>query len=551
MGVADTVYTQKTLDLSDTYVIGLDTNIVGLSVKDPIGQTPGAAGDGVTNDYLAIYNAQQRAIALGVGLYFPPGRYNYGTGLTFTVPVTFAPGAVLAPTTAYQTTFNAPINALPVQIFSSTLASAQYVSINGLTPFVYAEWFGALGNGSTDDSTAINAALACISSGGIVQLLARPYKIASTLNFANHSTVLQGKAIGPSPYDGSGVKGTQIIGTNGVNGIAIASLQYCEIRELGLALATGATSACVGITFTGTLQTKIDKVRVTNYATGIQAVGQNTDSSIDRSYVASVGVTTAQVVGIEINGSAGQNQTIYVSRCISAHSSFTGTALSYWVHGTKINDTYFDDCEADFSTWGFYIDGSSATAGYAADIHLRGCVADTIGTGGFYIYLPLNQGGVEISNGWVAAGVYGIFADVASQNLRVTGMQCYGQTSTGIYTKGPGAIISNNQIYYAQSNGIVVNGANCTIQGNMFISNAASPSVDCINVLTGSDHTSIMGNCVNGNGVAGAFNIGIAIAGGADYCNVIGNCMNSTTVTTPYNLNLGSNTHTYQAGTTA
>jgi parallel beta-helix repeat protein len=565
MGIADTVNTQKTLDLSDTYVIGLDTNIVGFSVKDPIGQTPGAAGDGVTNDYLAIYNAQQRAIALGVGLYFPPGRYNYGTSLTFSVSVTFAPGAVLAPTTAYQTTFNAPINALPVQIFSSTLASAQYVSINGLTPLVYAEWFGALGNGSTDDSTAINAALASNTQGGIIQLLARAYKIGSVLNFVNHSTTLQGSAVGPSPYDGGGglVKGTQILGASGVNGISVYNLEYPTIRNLGISLAVGASIASIGVVLASTFNAKILDVRVTNYGTGIQLNNANTDVYIDRVYAASTNATLATIVGIDINGTTSQNASVYISNTICAHSGYTGAAYGFWLHGTQIADAFFDQCEADTCTRGYFVDGSTATANYNMDIHMRGCIADSIPAGanfGFYI-LNLasagNGGALEIVNGWVSGGnasSIGVYVAGSSAHVRVSGMQLNGSTglAIGIYFQnGNGGIITDNVLLSCANTGIVVDAnPDTTIANNQGYGYGLAAMGYFIQLLTGSNRATIMGNVARGT-VAGAISTGIATPAGCDYCNVIGNCMDGNYVSTCYSLALGSNTHSYQAGTTA
>jgi hypothetical protein len=532
------------------------TQLGWYSVKDY-----GATGNGTTNDSTAV-NATVTAAATGTvgsttaGIYFPPGTYVL-SATTFSCPVWFAAGAVISGTA--NQTFTGPINAQPVPVFTTTGT----VKIDGHTPIVYAEWFGAVGNGTTDDSAAINAALTAITHGGVVRLLAKPYKISSAITFANNSTTLEGTTIGPSPYDSGGglVAGTQIIGTNGVNGISITGLDYATVQNLGLSLASGATTACIGIVAASNYQFKMIDVRVTNYSTGVQLNSANTDTYLERVFALSQNVTVSLVIGFDING-ATQNATVNISHCISAHQSFATNAYGFYLHGTQINDTFFDMCESDFCTYGFYVDGSSATANYNMDIHFRGCLADSLANGGvgFYIHnlaAAGNGGACEIVNGWVSggnAGSIGVYVDGSSARVRVSGMQVNGGTGMGIgiYVRnGSGSIVTDNTILNCSNSGIVCdNNVSSTIANNVGYGNAAASMGYFIQLLTGSTHVTIMGNCANAS-VAGGITTGIATPAGCDYCNIIGNCIASGAVTTPYSLALGSNTHSVQLGTTA
>jgi parallel beta-helix repeat protein len=533
------------------------TQLGWYSVKDY-----GATGNGTTNDSTAV-NATVTAAATGTvgstaaGIYFPPGTYVL-SATTFSCPVWFAAGAVISGTA--NQTFTGPINAQPVPVFTTTGT----ISINGATPMIYAEWFGAVGNGTTSDSLAINNALGAMTQGGILKLLAKAYKLTTTVTVAHHSTTIEGTSIGPSPYDGGGglVYGTQLVGTNGVNGISITNLEYPVIKNLGIALPIGATTACVGILAASTFNLKIVDVRVTNYSTEVRLNSGNTDCFLERIYAASTGVTVTPVVGFDISSATSQNPSVYISHCITAHTTFSGSAYGFWVHGVAIADLFLDMCEADSCTYCYYIDGSSSTALLNMDIHMRGCIADSFPTGGlgFYVYNLASSGNgaaLEIVNGWVSGGgtgSLGIYVAGSSARVRVSGMQVNGSTGLpiGIYAQNStGCMITENTVLNCVNSGIVVdNSPCCTISNNSGYAYNNGNMGFFIQLLTGSTHCSIMGNVANGSAV-GAITTGIATPAGCDYCNIIGNCIPSSVVTTTYSLALGSNTHSVQLGTTA
>lgn len=109
----------------------------------------------------------------------------------------------------------------------------------GSSSFVYVEQYGAVGNGTTDDAAAIQAA---INSGAReVRFDNKRYRIASTLNItskAGGGVKLKGKGRGESAV------GTQIIGeTSGLMVDATGS-QYVELEDI--ALKSGTTNKSTG-----------------------------------------------------------------------------------------------------------------------------------------------------------------------------------------------------------------------------------------------------------------------------------------------------------------
>ena len=142
----------------------------------------GLVGDGVTDNSAALVNANK----VGISLTFPSGVYAIAADITLTSALIFDSGAMLKPAAAITVTINAPVQAGPWQIFnisnSGVLITGTVQPVNNYNRLL-TEWFGALGNGTTDDTIAIQATAALAAASGYIgiQLLAKTYLITTTI----------------------------------------------------------------------------------------------------------------------------------------------------------------------------------------------------------------------------------------------------------------------------------------------------------------------------------------------------------------------------------
>ncbi len=118
-------------------------------------------------------------------LRIPAGAWAITSDLTIPANITVKveSGVVLNIATAKTLTINGSLDAGPYQIFSWTgSGKVKFASTSPQVNF-YPEWWGAVGDGVTDDIAAFNAAVACAynsSKGNII--LSRIYKLSDTLS---------------------------------------------------------------------------------------------------------------------------------------------------------------------------------------------------------------------------------------------------------------------------------------------------------------------------------------------------------------------------------
>jgi len=130
----------------------------------------GAVGDGATDDTAAI----QAANTAGWTVSIPVGTYKV-SNLTLDKNISFQDGAILSIDSGATLTINGGVEASESQQIFSGLGS-----VAGLQES-WVDWFGAVADGTTDDSTEINNAIQATS--GIVHFRkdAQGYKLASSI----------------------------------------------------------------------------------------------------------------------------------------------------------------------------------------------------------------------------------------------------------------------------------------------------------------------------------------------------------------------------------
>jgi hypothetical protein len=116
------------------------------------------------------------------------GSYTISTGTSVDVDLYVPEGVLYSVASGTTLEIDADFNAGLYQVFSGPGA------ITGLTK-AYPEWFGAVRDGSTDDTTAIQAALDSLTSGGILYFSAGTYSFTN-LTITNAGVTLQGSGWG-------------------------------------------------------------------------------------------------------------------------------------------------------------------------------------------------------------------------------------------------------------------------------------------------------------------------------------------------------------------
>lgn len=259
----------------------------------------GAVGDGATDDSTAFTNAQTAAASSRAWVFVSPGTYRIATPPNggYTAPFFFAAGGQLWPDAGKVLEFAGAVQAPITRLF----AGSGSIVFNYDT-LVRPEWWGAVADGATDDSAAIQAAISSLSSGGVVELRARSYAIATYLRVtSSHVTIC-----------GVGQNATQLIVTNGLgSGIAVlgstinqnyTQVSNCRVANLSV-VKKNPDNGGAGIELYYTAVARIENVQVSGFLNGI-SLRRATNTQIDRALVTAAG-PLSNFVGFSIDGSPG------------------------------------------------------------------------------------------------------------------------------------------------------------------------------------------------------------------------------------------------------
>lgn len=341
------------------------TNPIAVGNNDPrLGSyinviTYGATGDDSTNNTTAFTNAQTAAAVTGAALYIPVGTFRLTGGFAFTSPVVFAPGASIVKHAGGSISFAKTITADAFQHFASTSTISVTFGASATMPILM-EWFGALGDDSTDNSAAIAA---CVTAAGtrLIQLLNAIYRFSTgqtlPVNMAGYGPASALRYLGngaaftyanQGTNDNLSLSNLKII-ANAVGCthlLKLTSLTVGRLENLSLFCQGGSVSTAA-VEFIGTGGTPTQDVDVENCFIS-SAVGDGIKSS------GSAGINGTRVSGGRIQGCTGKginipglqsNNGVKISG-VTIEGNAGGQIYADVLRGSSITDNYFEPSAA-------------------------------------------------------------------------------------------------------------------------------------------------------------------------------------------------------------
>jgi len=483
-------------------------------------------GGGYTN---VTGSASETTVALintacGTGTYYATTPLSIATGGTINCRVQFSKAGLW--TGSVSITFAKGITETdaPAQHFSSGLTITLPQQTKQFT------WWGAVGDGTTDDHAAIQACL----NAGPGECVGGPlvYSVGtSTLTITTPNTGIAGVAI-PTYATGITTTPTVIKSTSAtatildMHGSGSGSEIYGNtIHNITFARSTtpSGTAKNLDIEYTGMLN--INNVWSNDGIYGFYFVDPR-NATIYNNW-ANFGFngfneTTGSVFGFEFFSPTGVG---YFSPSIRNNVAQINTGVLATAYGFHFDGDLMSDINADQNTafrmsYGLYVDGSGTGGGFhMSDFHFNNSTFDTIsGACVFATGLnPTNEASVEISGGWceASAGNYGIDIE-SSQGVSINNWQIYptgGMLNSMILLHSSGRITVNGNhtfggyaSFHNPSQSLVLDGSSGnTVTGNSFTINSSSnicnvelKNTSTVNAISGN---AFLGGSAGSNGI--------------------------------------------------
>lgn len=250
-----------------------------------------------------------------------------------------------------------------------------------LAGYVTPQDYGAVGNGSTDDTVAINSALAAVSANGSTILFPSgyTYKITSTLVPTVNGTIIQGQGWGSQIlYDGT-VATTAIAPTGNIR---------CFLRDIRISQ-SNATHAGTTLDWSGCNTSVIEKVMIDGGGSGV-----------------------SPSIGIKMNASTCHYNVVRDCRVGYGGTSSQGIVIEGTAHANTIDNTRFLAQSDDVNSSGVYITNAHSTTLIRPDVESAAGNGIWLDTGAnstmiYNAYCDTNNINLKISSGVIAPTVSG------------------------------------------------------------------------------------------------------------------------------------------------
>jgi hypothetical protein len=299
--------------------------------------------------------------------------------------------------------------------------------------FFNVKQYGALGNGTTDDTAAVQAAITAAAGGGVVFFPSGSYIINSPLNLSNNNVRLQG-AQQSTLYIGASFSGSNLINITGQT----CSVVDLNIRGVSTTYTSNPAADAIQITSSrGCLVRDVVCSFINGY--GIQSTSgasvSNDNTNIDGAHVYN-GKAGIHILG---NAGSGNDQVSYITNC----------NIDFMQNG----DCYFFEDAFDFVVTNIY---GNCTAGSGNSIHIKGnCIAiyiSNIDVGPFpgpstgsIVLIESGANGtpskIGISNGIVEGGLNGVQITAGSL-IKIANLDVFNNGTNGISVSGTSDAIS-------------------------------------------------------------------------------------------------------------